>query len=131
MNVKPPEDRLEGLRIFIVEDEAVIAMALEDMLADLGCTVVDVAGTLTQAMGRVEAMASEADGAILDVNLGGEKSYPVADALHRLAMPFFFTTGYDPSSLDERYREMPILGKPVHPAALAGALNGLRERRGA
>lgn len=104
-------------------------MALEDLLADLGCTVVDVAGTLSQAMDRVEAMASEADGAILDVNLGGEKSYPVADALHRLAMPFFFTTGYDPSSLDEPYRAMQILAKPVHRAALAGALNELRDRR--
>ncbi|HRD29207.1 MAG TPA: response regulator, partial [Caulobacter sp.] len=71
---------IEGLRLFLVEDEALVAMLLEDMLADLGCVVVDTAGSLDQALGRLEDIAGRADGAILDVNLGGEQVYPFADA---------------------------------------------------
>ena len=111
------------LRLFVVEDEALIAMTMEDMLTDLGCDVVDVAGTLAQALRRVDAMAGALDGAILDVNLGGgEMVYPVADALANRGVPFVFATGYGPDGLDPRYRETQVLAKPVGQAALAKAL---------
>ena len=100
-----------------------IALAMEDMLTDLGCIVVDVAGTLVQAMRRLDGMADALDGAILDVNLGGgEKIYPVADALAVRGAPFIFATGYGPGGLDQRYRQTPVLAKPVGQAALRAAL---------
>jgi CheY-like chemotaxis protein len=73
-------ESLEGLRLFLVEDEALVAMLLEDMLSDLGCVVIDIAGSLSQALDRLDSLDATADGAILDVNLGGEQVYPFADA---------------------------------------------------
>ncbi|MDP3746111.1 MAG: response regulator [Phenylobacterium sp.] len=117
-----------GLRLFVVEDEAWISMLLEDMLSDLGCTVVGVAGTLAQALGRVDEIAETTDGAILDVNLGGQKSYPVADALSQRRVPFVFSTGYGRGSLDERYRQVLTLAKPFQTKDLAEALTDIRDQ---
>jgi CheY-like chemotaxis protein len=111
----------------VVEDEALVAMQLEDMLTDLGCTVVAVAGTLSQALSRLDAIIDVTDGAILDVNLGGEKSYPIADALSRRSVPFIFATGYGPGSLDERYRQVVTLTKPFRTEDLADALTEIRD----
>jgi CheY-like chemotaxis protein len=113
----------QGLRLLVVEDEAMIAMAMEDMLTDLGCIVVDVAGSLAQALNRLDGLADGLDGAILDVNLGGgETVYPVADALAVRGVPFIFATGYGAGGLDQRYRHTQILAKPVGLAVLRAAL---------
>ena len=87
-------DLLLGLRVLVVEDEALVAMQLEDMLDELGCVVVDVAGTVSRGVALAADAAVALDGAILDVNLGGEKVYPVAERLAARGVPFVFCTGY-------------------------------------
>ena len=106
-----------------------IAMMMEDMLTDLGCVVVDVAGTLAQALSRIDDMADGLDGAILDVNLGGgEKVYPAADALALRGVPFIFATGYGLGALDQRYSQTQVLAKPVGLANLSAALTKFNSR---
>jgi CheY-like chemotaxis protein len=120
---------IEGLRLFVVEDDAFIAMMIEDLLEDLGCDLVGLAGTLPQALSRVGDVAAEADGAILDVNLGGgQDSYPFADALIQAGVPFVFTTGYAPDSVESRFHQVPILPKPVRRELLVAALADFRAR---
>jgi CheY-like chemotaxis protein len=120
-------DSIKGLRLFVVEDEALVAMLLEDLLTDLGCTVVDIVGTIRDALSRLARTV--ADGAVLDVNLGGEKVFPVADALVQRGMPFIFATGYGRAGLDERYPSTPVLTKPYSPEALVNVLATFRSRR--
>lgn len=100
----------EGVRVLVVEDEPLVAMLLEDMLSDLGCTVVAVAGTVAEAVGHASGAALDA--AILDVNLGTQSSGPVAEALSARAVPFIFATGYGESGVPEAFRGRPALQKP-------------------
>jgi CheY-like chemotaxis protein len=109
---------LTGLRLLIVEDEAMVAMMVEDMLADLGCVVVDVAGTLSRGLALVADGDLALDGAILDVNLGGEKVYPVAEALAARGIPFIFATGYGIAGIAEDFSHIPALAKPYEARAL-------------
>jgi CheY-like chemotaxis protein len=103
---------LSGRRVLLVEDEMIVAWLLEDMLTDLGCAVVGPAASVDQALAM---MAAEAiDVAMLDVNLNGEMSYPIADALAARGVPFVFSTGYHKDRLPERYRAVPALQKPFH-----------------
>ena len=113
---------LTGLRLLIVEDEAMVAMMVEDMLADLGCVVVDVAGTLSRGLALVADRALALDGAILDVNLGGDKVYPVAAALTARGIPFIFATGYGIAGIAEDFSHVPALAKPYESRALAKVL---------
>ena len=102
---------LEGLRLVVVEDEAIVAMLIEGMLEDLGCRVVDWAATLPAALSAVRD--AEIDGALLDVNLGGTKVYPVADALAARGVPFVFVTGYGPvHAAVGRFPGVAVLKKP-------------------
>lgn len=112
----------QGLRMLIVEDEAMIAMLVEDMLADLGCTVVDIAGSVEQGLRLAEPGKTAIDAAILDVNVGGEKVFPVADALAAQGVPFVFATGYGLAGLDGRYENRPVLAKPFRREALEKSL---------
>jgi CheY-like chemotaxis protein len=102
---------LHGLRVLLVEDEPLIALALEDELRDLGCEVVGPAFSLAAAV----QLAGDAtlNGAILDVNLGGQKVYPAADLLAARNLPFIFVTGYGAAGLLEPYRDRPVLQKPI------------------
>lgn len=86
-------NELAGARVLIVEDEAIVAFMLEDMLVELGCAVVGPALRLADALRLVEEEAG-IDAAILDVNIGGERSDRVAEALTRRRIPFVFATGY-------------------------------------
>lgn len=101
---------LAGLRVLVVEDDALLALALEINLAELGCEIVGMASSLRDAL----PLAREAaiDGAILDVNLAGEKVYPVADALAARNIPFLFATGYGIAGLRDCDRARPVLQKP-------------------
>ena len=111
---------LLGIRVLIVEDEMAIAMMLEDFLHDLGCTVVAMAGRIPEA---IKAIADHPiDVAILDLNLDGQRSYGVADALTERGIPYLFSTGYGLSVLEERYRNSPMLKKPFQPEDLEAAL---------
>ncbi len=97
-------------RILVVEDEYLIRMLLEDMLADLGYAVAAAAGNLSEA--RDLATGTELDLAILDVNIDGEEVFPVADILAKRGKPFVFVTGYGGHGLPEAYRGRPTLQKP-------------------
>jgi len=105
-------DRLAGFRVLVVEDEALIAMLVEDFLTDLGCVVVDVAGTLAAGLALANTATLAIDGAILDINLGGEQVFPIADALVDRGIPFVFATGYGGLGLDPRFAGHPVIAKP-------------------
>ena len=94
----------------IVEDEALVALVLADQLADMGISVV---GPCSSVAAEDAALANELDAAILDVNLGGELVYPVADLLAARGVPFIFVTGYGHESIERRFAHNPILEKPV------------------
>jgi CheY-like chemotaxis protein len=111
---------LSGRRVLVVEDEMIVAWLLEDMLTELGCTVIGPAASVDRALAMIEAEAIEV--ALLDVNLNGELSYPVADALIAQGVPFVFSTGYDKDRLRDGYRTFPVLQKPYHQSELNGAL---------
>ncbi len=117
---------LMGYQVLIVEDEAMIMMLLEDMLAEFGCIVAGVAGSVSEAMSQISH--TEIDAAILDVNLAGEKIFPVADVLAARGTPFVFSTAYGPADLKERYPHSPILHKPYEPDALAEVLRSFANR---
>jgi DNA-binding NtrC family response regulator len=111
---------LSGCRVLVVEDEMIVAWLLEDILSDLGCAVVGPAASVKQALAMVGAEAIDA--AVLDVNLDGEMSYPVADALAARGVPFVFSTGYDKNRLLDGYRTFPALQKPFHRSDLGDTL---------
>jgi CheY-like chemotaxis protein len=114
---------LSGRSILVVEDEMLVLLNVEDMLADLGCESVSAAANVDQALALIDAQAFDA--AMLDVNLDGRKSYAVADALAARGVPFVFSTGYSGESLDDGYRDRPVLGKPYRDVQLVKALTGL------
>ena len=114
---------LTGRRILLVEDELLISCLLEDMLEDLGCTLVGPASRVDQALRLVAGEAIDA--VILDVSLDQQLSYPVADALVARGIPFVFSTGYDRDRLRDGYRSFAMLQKPFHPSELAKVLTGL------
>jgi CheY-like chemotaxis protein len=110
-------------RILLVEDEGLVALMLEDMIIDLGFDVAYSAASVAQALSWIDA-GGEVDAALLDVNLGGEAVFPVADALKARGVPFAFSTGYGEGH-DPRFRESPLLGKPIQFELLGEVLRGL------
>ncbi len=109
-----------GLRVLVVEDEALIAMMIEDYLLDMGHEVV---GPVSRLEAAVEtARSGRFDCAVLDVNLSGRKSFPVAAALDAQSIPFVFATAYGADGLGPDYGERPILRKPFSAADLKLAL---------
>jgi CheY-like chemotaxis protein len=102
--------RLVGLRILIVEDMGLIAVDLQSNLERSGCRIAGVAARLDEAMQLARTL--ELDGALLDLNLAGEPSYPVAAILRDRGIPFILTSGYDRSRLTEEYSTAPHLQKP-------------------
>lgn len=117
------DELLSGRRLLVVEDEMLVLLNIEDMLADLGCTSVSAAGTVGQALALIDAQ--DFDAAMVDVNLDGRKSYAVADALTARGVPFAFSTGYSGQSLKDGYRDRPVLGKPYRNADLVEVLTRL------
>ncbi len=111
---------LKGRRLLVVEDEVLISMFIEGVLTDLGAEVVGPANTL--ADGLEIASKERIDGAILDLNLNGQQTYPLADMLIARGVPFVFITGYDRDSLDRRYARVPVLQKPIEAEMLERVL---------
>ena len=109
-----------ALRVLVVEDEAMVAMMLEDMLDDLGCRVVGPAASL--AAGLELARSAPLDAAVLDVNLAGEKVFPIADALSERGVPFVYATGYGRAGLREEDTARPVVQKPYSTQDLARTL---------
>ena len=108
------------LRILVVEDEMLVAMLIEDTINDLGHQVVGPAMRLETALAA--AGEEDFDFAILDINLAGKQSFPVADLLIERGIPFMFASGYGHAGVSERYRTTPVLQKPFHPDQIAEVL---------
>ncbi len=113
---------LAGLRVLIVEDEPIVAMMLEDMLVELSCVVVGVASTLAQ--GLALAGIGDFDAAVLDININGERSDPIAATLDRAGLPYIFATGYGSAGLPVGVRK-PVIQKPYTSGQLTTALGGI------
>lgn len=111
-----------GRRILVVEDEYFLADELSRGLSDAGAEVLGPIATLEGALALLKGPAPP-DAAILDVNLGGDQVYPVADALRALDVPFLFTTGYDPATIPSRYASARRLEKPAANAAVLRELD--------
>ena len=121
------ESLLSGRRVLIVEDEVMVAWALEDMLTDIGCVIIGPAARVNQALAMIETEVI--DVALLDINLNGEKSYPVADALAVRGVPFVFSTGYRQDRMPDGYKQFPTLQKPFSGEKLAEELAKLVIRK--
>ena len=115
-------------KVLVIEDERIVVWLLEDMLADLGCAVVGPASTVNQALAMIDAEAIDA--AVLDINLNGQMSYPIADTLAARGVPFVFSTGYDKDTLLDGYRTFPVLQKPFHRSELSDTLAKLLTPKG-
>jgi len=105
-----PEKPLDGKRILVVEDEALVAMLLEDMLGEIGCQVAACVSRIEDGVTR--AGSAEVDVAILDVNVAGRPVFPVAEVLRQRGIPFVFATGYGPAGLPDEWKGMPTVQKP-------------------
>ncbi|WP_375459254.1 response regulator [uncultured Enterovirga sp.] len=116
---------LSGRHILVVEDEMMILMMIEDMLADLGCKSMTAVATVSQALAAITHEAF--DVAMLDMNLNGDKSHAVAAALMVGRVPFLLSTGYDSCEIGDRYRDRPILRKPFTSGDLAVAMARILE----
>ena len=115
----------ERLNILAVEDEAMIAMELEDMLGKLGHEVVGPAATVEGALRLVQGCALDA--AIVDANLGGESARPVVDALRAGGVPVVLASGYEARELSRLGLEGPLVRKPYSAGDLANALQSVRD----
>lgn len=108
-------------RVLVVEDEMMVAMMIEDMLIDLGFDVVGPAMRLVNALQLAEI--EPIDAAVLDVNLGSEKSFPVAEALRSRGIPFIFATGYGKLGVSDTFPNAIVLAKPFEVHRLQKALD--------
>ena len=115
---------LAGLRVLVVEDEMMVSMLIEDMLDDLGCKVVGPVARLDEALAL--AKDAELDCAVLDVNLGGQPIFPLADFLRAKGAPFAFATGYGDAGLRDVDKGSPVLQKPFRETDLARVLGVLK-----
>jgi DNA-binding response OmpR family regulator len=115
-----PDPFLDGLSVVVVEDEMMVSLLLEDMLATLGCLDVTHASSVSTALEEIaKAMP---DVAVLDVNLGNEMVYPVAEKLNVAGVPFVFTTGYGRGAIKLEWAARPCVQKPFNIDAFASAL---------
>ena len=115
------EQTLLGRRILVVEDEYLIADTMQRGLEDEGAVVVGPAPTVRKAL-RLLDTEPDLDGAVLDLNLGAERVFPVADALQARGIPFLFTTGYDAAAVPQAWRHIQRLEKPIEMEVIARAL---------
>lgn len=112
---------LRACRILVVEDEYILADELAHELAGAGASVIGPVPTIERALALVEH--STPDGAILDVNLGGEPVFPLADTLLGRGVPVVFTTGYDPVTLPERFAGVQTCEKPINATRIMAAID--------
>lgn len=116
-----------GLTALLVEDEGTVAILIEDMLRELGYEVAASVANLRDAC-RI-ADTAEFDIAVLDVNLAGNPSYPVAAILRKRSIPFVFSTGYGASGIPPEFKAQPILAKPFSFEDLESKLSEALARR--
>ncbi len=111
----------QSLRLLIVEDESLVAMDLEDILEDCGHVVLDVAANIEQVMIGLDRHA-DLDGVLLDANLGGVSSLPVAEKLDSAGIPYVITSGYDRHQLIEDGFTGPSIAKPYRTPEIEAVL---------
>jgi DNA-binding response OmpR family regulator len=124
---------LRGKRVLVVEDEVLLSMLVEDELLDAGATVLGPAPSVGDALRLVEEAAADGglSAAVLDVNLDGQRVWPVADQLAALGVPFLFATGYGKGCDTGGHRAAPVLHKPFGVEALIATITALASARGA
>ena len=113
-------------RIMIVEDEALVALMVEDILKDFGCEISGSFGAVDDALAYLRHAAAPPpalDGAVLDVNIGGTMVFPVAERLRAAGIPFVFATGYG-ALPRQGFEEITVLNKPIEPRLLEDAVKG-------
>jgi len=111
-------------RVFIVEDETLVLFNLQDILGELGWTLVGQAMSLTQAE-KLASSVEQPDAAILDVNLGGQKVFSAAAILAGRGVPIVFATGYGRDGLPPEWQDRPVIVKPYSQRDVAMALDAL------
>lgn len=97
--------------ILVVEDDAIIALDMKSMVEQCGCEVLGPAGNVKSALDLIED--TEPDGAVLDINLGHERIWPVARALHERGVAFILASGYSRIEVEDPFQNVPLLSKPV------------------
>ena len=112
---------LQGRRVLVIEDESLVAMLLETILSDMGCTVIGPESNVGDGL-RVVTGETDLDAALLDVNVAGREVFPVAEALKARGVPFVFSTGYGEAGLPEHWRGNPTIQKPFTEGAIREAL---------
>lgn len=120
--MSPSYENLRGLCILVAEDDALILMDIEAMLNEIGCKIVGPVSTVAAALAAIEQ--NELDGALLDMNLHGERIAPAADDLLARGVQFILCTGYSRNSKDEAaIQNAPRLTKPFNFQTLRAAMN--------
>lgn len=103
--------RDEKPRVLLVEDEALVAMMIQETMTEFGFQVIGPVSTASEALAA--ARNSQFEAAVLDINLGDGMVYTVAEILSKRGVPFVFVTGYDAESVDSRFAGVPVLQKPI------------------
>lgn len=118
-----PRGPLQGRRILVVEDDYITAFDIKAELESIGA---EVMGPVPDLAGALDLLASgsEPDAAILDINLGGELVFPLADILRDRQVPFVFATGYEAEAIPKDYARLPCFEKPLDVGQLARVLVG-------
>lgn len=111
---------LLGRRVLVVEDEPLVAMLLESIIEDMGCTAIGPAASIEAGMAMADA--EPLDAALLDVNVAGRQVFPIAEALRARGVPFVFSTGYGEAGLADEWRGHPTVQKPFTEIAIRTAL---------
>ena len=102
---------LAGGSVMLVEDEAIVALAVNDSLTDMGFSVIGPFSRVSDACRALQD--NQVDAAILDINLDGEMVYSLAEMLTARKIPFVFATGYGAESIEARFEHIPVLQKPI------------------
>ncbi|WP_340315611.1 response regulator [Rhizorhabdus argentea] len=104
---------ISGYRLLLVEDDYFIASDVALWLESNGASVLGPVGSVGEALDALAENPAGVDVAVLDINLGKERVFPVADALATADLPFLFLTGYDKEAIPEGYRHVPRCPKPL------------------
>jgi DNA-binding NtrC family response regulator len=115
---------MPAARVLIIEDEMLVAMSIEDTLSDAGFSVAGITARVSDALALLEHH-NGIDAAVMDLNLAGEASGPIADRLEELGIPFLVITGYGRAGLPAHHKKAPVIAKPFEPEGMVTTLKNL------